>query len=149
MINAKNEHISRNNNVDNELHYYENYIKKNKHTKELFLNNNINDDISTKLLCQILEKKVKKNKKGIKKFSLQEDTMINQSYFYNLWIGSFEKEKYKQTEEYETFIKTEFIQTSSEMKKLITEILLGYQINSFSDALSKFTKRIKEVISGY
>ena len=117
QIKAKNEHINRNNNnVDNELYYYENCIKKNKHTKEFFLNNNINDDISTKLLCQVLEKKVKKNKKRIKKFSIQEDTMINQLYFYNLWIGSFEKEKYKQTEEYETFIKTEFIQSSSEIK---------------------------------
>ena len=56
-IKAKNENINRNNNIDNELHYYEKYIKKNKHTKELFLNNNINDDISTKLLCQVYRKK--------------------------------------------------------------------------------------------
>ena len=129
----KNEKISRNNNVDNELHYYENYIKKNKHTKELLLNKNNNDNLSIKFLSQVLEKKFKKSKKGIKKFSLQEDIMINQSYFYNLWKDSFEKEEYKQTEEYETFIKTEYIQSSSEMKELITEILPGYQINLFSD----------------
>ena len=42
-----------------------------------------------------IEKKVKKNKRGIKKFSFKEATKINQSYFYNLWIESFEKEKYK------------------------------------------------------
>ena len=35
------------------------------------------------------------------------------------------------------------------MKELITEILPGYQINLFSDDYSQFTKRIKEVISGY
>ena len=148
-IKAKNEHISRNNYVDNELHYFENYIKKNKHTKELILNKNNNDNISIKFLSQVLGKKVKKNKKGIKKFFLQEYSGFNQSYFYNLWIESFEKEEYKQTEEYETFIKTEFIQSSSEMKELIIEILPDYQIKLFSDDTSKFTKRIKEEISGY
>ena len=148
-IKAKNEHISRNNNAENDLHYYKNYIKKNKHTKELILNKNNNDNISIKFLSQVLGKKVKKNKKGIKKFFLQEYSGFNQSYFYNLWIESFEKEEYKQTEEYEKFIKTEFIQSSSEMKELIIEILPDYQIKLFSDDTSKFTKRIKEEISGY
>ena len=131
------------------MHYFENYIKKNKHTKELLLNKNNNDNISIKFLSQVLEKKFKKSKKGIKKFSLQEDKVINQSYFYNLWKDSFEKEDYKQTEEYETFIKTEYIQSPNEMKELITEILPGYQINLFSDDPSQFTKRIREVIDGY
>ena len=148
-IKAKNEHINRNNNAENDLHYYKNYIKKNKHTKELILNKNNNDNISIKFLSQVLGKKVKKNKKGITKFFLQEDSVINQSYFYNLWIESFEKEEYKRTEEYETFIKTEFIQSSIKMKELIIEILPDYQIKLFSDDTSKFTKRIKEEISGY
>ena len=148
-IKAKNEHINRNNNAENDLHYYKNYIKKNKHTKELILNKNNNDNISIKFLSQVLGKKVKKYKKGITKFFLQEDSVINQSYFYNLWIESFEKEEYKQTEEYEIFIKKEFIQSSNEMKELITEILPDYQINLFSDNPSKFTKRIKEEISPY
>ena len=148
-IKAKNEHINRNNYIDNEFYYFENYIKKNKHTKELILNKNNNDNISIKFLSQVLEKKVKKNKKGIKNFFLKEDSGFNQSYFYNLWIESFEKEEYKRTEEYETFIKTEFIQSSIKMKELIIEILPDYQIKLFSDDTSKFTKRIKEEISGY
>ena len=135
-------------NVDDELGYYEKNIKENDNIKKLLSNKNDNN-ISIKVLREALEKKILNNQEGIIKLDLQYNEIINESYFYNLWVKSFEKEDYKKSEEYEIFIKKRYIQSPIEMKNILITILPDYKINIFSDDPIKFTERIKKKILRY
>ena len=119
-------------NVDDELGYYEKNIKENDNIKKLLSNKNDNN-ISIKVLREALEKKILNNQEGIIKLDLQYNEIINESYFYNLWVKSFEKEDYKKSEEYEIFMKKEYIQSPIEMKNILITLLPDYKINIFSD----------------
>ena len=100
-------------------------------------------------LIEILKEEVRTNKKGIKEINNQKSQTITPSYFYNLWIKSFQTENYKKSRKYKNFIKEKYILSSREMNNMIVQLLPNYEINFFDNDPSQFTKRIKNFIEKY
>ena len=130
--------------------FYNKYLKQTKSQwiKNL-LSNDKNNNVRIKKLIQTLKDKIEDNKHGIKILALKSKKMINSSYFYNLWKNSFKNEDYKKTPIYKKYINKKNIQSPKDMKKLLIKLLPKYEVNFFNDDPSRFSKRIKNEISGY
>ena len=92
---------------------------------------NKTSNIKKEDLIEILKEEVRTNKKGIKEINNQKSQTITPSYFYNLWIKSFQTENYKKSRKYKNFIKEKYILSSREMNNMIIQLLPNYEINFF------------------
>ena len=110
---------------------------------------NKTSNIKKEDLIEILKEEVRTNKKGIKEINNQKSQTITPSYFYNLWIKSFQTETYKKSRKYKNFIKEKYILSSREMNNMVLQLLPNYEINFFDNDPSQFTKRIKNFIEKY
>ena len=110
---------------------------------------NKTSNIKKEDLIEILKEEVRTNKKGIKEINNQKSQTITPSYFYNLWIKSFQTETYKKPRKHKNFIKEKYILSSREMNNMIVQLLPNYEISFFDNDPSQFTKRIKNFIEKY
>ena len=101
-------------------------------------------------LLETLHKKIILNEQKVKEdfieFGIEE---INSEYFYNSWIESFEKEKYKKSKNYTDFIKKDKILSLKNIGDNILKLLKGYKINVYVDDPGNFDKNLVNVIKSY
>lgn len=97
----------------------------------------------------MLKEKIKSKENGVKGIAFNINQAINPSYFYNLWKLSFDEEKYKKSKKYKNFIRIDKISTPKEMNNILVKLLPQYKINFFNEDPSKFSKKIKGIISNY
>ena len=113
------------------------------------LSDNNHYDIEITDLKNILKDKVNSNKIGIKEISIKNKEIINSSHFYRLWLKSFQKEKFKKTKDYKSFIDTNVMKSEKDMNGLLVQLLPKYKVNFFDNDPQKFTKKIQNKISKY
>ena len=110
------------------------------------------EDIKTNLviLLETLHKKIILNEQKVKEdfieFGVEEK---NSEYFYNSWLKSFNKEKYKIINKYKHFIKKKEILPLKDMGKNILKLLEVYEINIYVEDPGNFDNNITKEIDSY
>ena len=119
---------------NDKLEFDENEIKD-------IINNNLKEYDIDKELSKLIQL-IKKNKEG-KNSIIDSNKEINGEYFYNLWVGTFGVQHYKDKKLYKKYFKVGEIKSLKEMGEFVCKLLQGMKINIFTKDPKGVDKVIK------